>query len=70
MRIPPERCHKIYPLVFLLFASSTVAQTIRYHPDIQNIGNRDLTARIWGLFPFRYGRENTLGTELSTPSQA
>jgi beta-barrel assembly-enhancing protease len=65
MRIHPGHRHKVYLFVFLFFASSTAAQTIRYHPDIQNIGNRDLTARIWRFFPFPFGHENILGTELS-----
>jgi predicted Zn-dependent protease len=65
MRIYPKRRNKAYLLAFLLFASPTVAQTTRYHPDIQNIGNRDLTGRIWGVFPVAFEPENALGTELS-----
>ncbi|MBZ5499164.1 MAG: M48 family metalloprotease [Acidobacteriia bacterium] len=65
MRIRPERRHRVYLLGFLLFASSTVAQIKRYHPDIQNIGKRDLTPNIWGVFPVSSERENALGAELS-----
>jgi predicted Zn-dependent protease len=64
MRIHPER-HLSVLLPFLLLGPLAVAQIKRYHPDIQNIGSRDLTARIWGTFPVFPERENALGEELS-----
>jgi predicted Zn-dependent protease len=65
MRIHPEHRHNVYLLAFLLFAGSTAAQTKRLHLDIQNIGKRDLTPNIWGVFPIMMERENALGAELS-----
>jgi len=65
MQIHPAQCHNLYFLTFLIFASSITAQTKRLHPDVQNIGNRDLTPNIVKLFPDMPERENALGTELS-----
>ncbi len=65
MRIHPAHRHNVYLLAFLLLASSTMAQTKRLHPDIQNIGKRDLTPNIVKLFPIMPERENALGAELS-----
>jgi predicted Zn-dependent protease len=49
-------------LVLLLFASSSLAQTRRLHPDIENIGRRDLTP--WMVKYFKMSeRENDLGSK-------
>ena len=65
MRIHSAHRQNVWLLAFLLLASSTMAQTKRLHPDIQNIGKRDLTPKTVKLFPVMAERENTLGAELS-----
>ena len=59
MQIRPAHSHKACILLFLLVASSTVAQTKRLHPDIENIGKRDLTPRLMSVFPFTAEHENS-----------
>jgi predicted Zn-dependent protease len=65
MQIHRARGQNVYLLAFLLFAFSALAQTKRLHPDIQNIGKRNLTPNVWGMFPILPEHEKALGAELS-----
>ena len=66
MRIHPAYCPRVYLLVLLLLASSTMAQTKRMHPDIENIGKRDLAPKIWGIFPsMTPEHEDALGAQIA-----
>jgi predicted Zn-dependent protease len=49
MKSVSRRLLAIGLVVFLCGASSGIAG--RRHGDVENIGNRDITGRIWGLFP-------------------
>ena len=70
MQTYPACRHNLCFLTLLIFACSMVAQTKRLHPDVQNIGNRDLTSDIEKLFPNMREREITLGAELSKQHEA
>ena len=63
MLIYPARPRIVWLLAFLLFTSAAIAQKKRVHPDIEDIGKRDLTPNIVKLFPDMPERENALGAE-------
>jgi beta-barrel assembly-enhancing protease len=48
--------------------SSDTGSTIRHRADVQNIGNRNITAKIWGVFPNQVSleKEIALGQQTAT----
>ena len=40
--------------------SSDTASPNRRHGDVQNIGNRDVTGRLWGILPYQLSLEEEI----------